>query len=166
MTSSTVYVLDANVFIEAARRYYAFDIAPVFWRALIEQAQNGRLLSIDRVKSEIEQGNDHLADWITNNFHTWCESTGDVDVVDIYRDIITWVQSQTQFLDEAKATFANVADGWLVAFAKVKGYELITHERYDNLIRKRVPIPNVCREFGVPYLDTFEMLRRLGVRFD
>lgn len=30
MTSSTVYVLDANVFIEAARRYYAFDIAPVF----------------------------------------------------------------------------------------------------------------------------------------
>jgi hypothetical protein len=26
----TKYVLDANVFIEAARRYYAFDIAPPF----------------------------------------------------------------------------------------------------------------------------------------
>jgi hypothetical protein len=24
------YVLDANVFIEAARRYYAFDLAPPF----------------------------------------------------------------------------------------------------------------------------------------
>jgi hypothetical protein len=27
----SVYVLDANVFIEAARRYYAFDLATRFW---------------------------------------------------------------------------------------------------------------------------------------
>jgi len=32
----SVYVLDANVFIEAARRYYAFDIAPKFWDTLIQ----------------------------------------------------------------------------------------------------------------------------------
>lgn len=43
------YVLDANVFIEAARRYYAFDLAPAFWRALIKHAIQGRVLSIDRI---------------------------------------------------------------------------------------------------------------------
>ena len=25
------HLLDANVFIEAAKRYYAFDLAPSFW---------------------------------------------------------------------------------------------------------------------------------------
>jgi len=37
----TEYVLDANVFIEAARRYYAFDIAPPFWESLVQHAANG-----------------------------------------------------------------------------------------------------------------------------
>ncbi|MEM3335857.1 MAG: DUF4411 family protein [Thermoplasmata archaeon] len=30
MDREETYLLDANVFIEAARRYYAFDIAPPF----------------------------------------------------------------------------------------------------------------------------------------
>ena len=33
MRAPVVYVLDANVFIEAARRYYAFDLVPRFWTA-------------------------------------------------------------------------------------------------------------------------------------
>jgi hypothetical protein len=33
--NQSVYVLDADVFIEASRRYYAFDIAPKFWDSLI-----------------------------------------------------------------------------------------------------------------------------------
>ena len=48
------YVLDSNVFMEAARRYYAFDIAPPFWESLVHHAANGRLESIDRVKQELE----------------------------------------------------------------------------------------------------------------
>ena len=46
------YVLDANVFIEAARRYYAFDLAPVFWESILQHAAHGRIYSIDRVKKE------------------------------------------------------------------------------------------------------------------
>ena len=38
MTSDPLYLLDANVFIEAAKGYYAFDIAPRFWEALISEA--------------------------------------------------------------------------------------------------------------------------------
>lgn len=57
------FVLDANVFIEAARRYYAFDLAPGFWESLIHYAKNGRIRSIDRVKQELERGKDQLAEW-------------------------------------------------------------------------------------------------------
>jgi len=57
------------------------------------------------------------------------------------------------------------ADGWLVAYAKVKGCVVVTHELPSPDVRRKVPIPNVCRAFNVQFVDTFEMLRTLGVRF-
>jgi len=53
MSERPVYVLDANVFIEAAQRYYAFDLAPGFWQALLDHAKDGRIQSIDRVSVEL-----------------------------------------------------------------------------------------------------------------
>ena len=34
MGSDLQYILDANVFIEAYKRYYAFDLCPGFWRSI------------------------------------------------------------------------------------------------------------------------------------
>jgi hypothetical protein len=159
------FALDANVFIEAARRYYAFDLAPLFWDSLINQAANGRIRSIDRVKQELERGKDSLADWINKKFSDNFASTDDEDIVKCYGEIMKWVKNQDQFSDAAKYDFAGVADGWLVAYAKVKGYWVVTHEIMNIEIKKKVPIPNICKAFNVPFVDTFEMLRSLGVRF-
>lgn len=83
--SSDVYVLDANVFIEASRRYYAFDLAPGFWSSLIHHANSGRIKSIDRIKQELERGKDDLTEWINHNFHEAFASTNDADILDSYR---------------------------------------------------------------------------------
>jgi len=64
VTGDPVYVLDANVFIEAARRYYAFDVAPAFWNGLVHHAARGGIKSIDKIKQELERVSDDLADWI------------------------------------------------------------------------------------------------------
>lgn len=159
------YVLDANVFIEAARRYYAFDLAPPFWESLVQHAANGRIYSIDRVKQELERGKDELATWATSQFNNAFASTDEEDVIESYSEVISWVQAQDQFFDAAKADFAAVADGWLVAYAKAKQYIVVTHELPATDARKKVPIPNVCDALGVSYIDTFAMLRELGVRF-
>jgi predicted nucleic acid-binding protein len=159
------YVLDTNVFIEAARRYYAFDIAPPFWESLVQHAANGRIYSIDRVKQELERGKDELTTWATSQFNDAFASTDEEDVIESYSEVISWVQAQDQFLDAAKANFAAVADGWLVAYAKAKGYIVVTHEPPAIDARSKVPIPNVCEALGVSYVDTFAMLRELGVRF-
>lgn len=166
MTASFAYVLDANVFIEAARRYYAFDIVPAFWQALTKLASNGRVMSIDRVKAELVRGKDELAEWADGQFHQWFVSTNDVDLLDAYRQIMIWAQSQSQFTDEAKAEFARAdnADAWMVAYGSAKGCIVVTHEQLDPNVRRRIPIPNVCHAFGVSYVDTFQMLRALGVR--
>jgi len=159
------YVLDANVFIEAARRYYAFDLAPPFWESLVQHAANGRIYSIDLVKQELERGKDELATWATSQFNDAFASTDEEDVIESYSEVMSWVQAQDQFLDAAKADFAAVADGWLVAYAKAKEYIVVTHELPATDARKKVPIPNVCEALGVSYVDTFAMLRELGVRF-
>ncbi|RLC47353.1 MAG: DUF4411 domain-containing protein, partial [Candidatus Coatesbacteria bacterium] len=72
-----VYVLDANVFIEASRRYYAFDLVPKFWEILVEYASNGRILSIDRIRKELGRGKDDLAAWVEKDFRNAFASTDD-----------------------------------------------------------------------------------------
>ena len=114
------YVLDANVFIEAARRYYAFDLAPPFWESLVQHAENGRIYSIDRVKVELERGKDELAEWATSQFSNAFASTDEEEVTNSYASVMGWVRAQDQFSDAAKADFADGADGWLVAYAMSK----------------------------------------------
>lgn len=50
-----MFVLDANIFVEAHKRYYSFDIAPGFWQALKQKAEENLLISIDRIYSEIDK---------------------------------------------------------------------------------------------------------------
>lgn len=164
MTASRTYVLDANVFIEAARRYYAFDIAPSFWQILIDHAGKGQVLSIDHIKVELERGKDELAKWAKNDFHECFVSTEDDEVIAAYRQIMIWSQGQAQFTTAAKAEFARVADGWLVAYALAKGCIVVTHEQFNLEAKARIMIPNGCQAFGVKYVDTFQMMRELGVR--
>jgi Domain of unknown function (DUF4411) len=166
MSTAKTYVLDANVFIEAKRRYYAFDLCPGFWEALLWHQAQGNLGSIDRVKAELRRGGDDLSSWANDVMPGVCfASTTDQSVIDRFGEAVRWVQAQRQFLPEAKAKFAESADGWLIAYAKETGKTLVTQEVAAKEARKKVPIPNVCEAFGVAYLDTFTMLNDLQVRF-
>lgn len=166
MSGPPKYVLDADVFIQAARDYYAFDLAPAFWKALVDHASNGHLLSIDRVKDEIELGKDRLADWVAGTFNTWFASTNEADVLRAYGGVMRWAQAEMQYSDAAKAEFADTknADAWLIAYAQAKGVIVVTLEQPNPNVQRRIPIPNVCKALGISYLDSFAMLRALGVR--
>lgn len=167
MNPTPVFLLDTNVFIEAAKRYYAFDIVPGFWDMLIEKAKDGHILSIDRVKEELLRGRDKLSKWANGQFHSHFVSTKDQAVLDAYRKIIQWAYNQPQFKEGAKKDFARAdnADAWLVAYAKAKSCVVVTEEKFNPDIKRKIPIPNVCEAFGVRYVDTFEMLRQVGVSF-
>lgn len=159
-----MFLLDANVFMQAARDYYAFDIAPGFWQALVDHANNGQIRSIDRVKAEIDLGNDPLKDWANHSFQQWFESTNADDVVREYQRVMDWVDAQGQWTNAAKAQFASGADGWVVAYGVARGCVVVTNEKFNADVKRKVPIPNVCRVFDVDCLDTFELLRKLAVR--
>ena len=76
-----------------------------------------------------------------------------------------WVQAQSQFLDSAKSEFADGADGWLIAYSLVTDSIVVTQEIPVSEAKNRVPIPNVCQGFNVRFVDTFDMLRALNIKF-
>lgn len=65
-----------------------------------------------------------------------------------------------------KDELARVADGWLAAYAKVYNAVLVTNEVFNENVRRKVPLPNICKQFGISHANTLEMLRGLGVRFE
>jgi hypothetical protein len=160
------YLLDANAFIEAKNRYYGFDICPGFWSSLITQNIAKRVFSIDRIADELREQDDDVKSWVDGDVpDTFFKKTEDQAVIDRFQRMVSWVYSQSQFADAAKTEFASVADGWLVAYASVNGLVLVTHEQFAPDAKRKVPIPNVCIEFDVEFVNTFGMLRALGEKF-
>lgn len=166
MNVGSRFVLDANVFIQAHRTYYSFDICPGFWQALVRQHKANRLCSIDKVREELRTLKDRVARWTKEEApDTFFKGTADQYVLDAFRAMVNWVQNEAQFTLEAKAGFSSAADGWLVAFAKVNDLVVVTHEGHHPEARTRIPIPNLCIKFKVAYCNTFDMLNALNEQF-
>lgn len=79
--------------------------------------------------------------------------------------MVSWVQKKPQYLPEAKAEFAASADGWLAAYAQQNARIVVTREVSAPEARKVVKIPDLCKTFGVPCIDTFDMLGDLRIAF-
>ena len=54
---------------------------------------------------------------------------------------------------------------WLHGQNRVHSLVLVTHEEHRPDVKKRIPIPNVCKAFDVPHVNTFEMLKALAIRY-
>ena len=165
LSFSTRYLLDANVFITAWRDHYPIDLHPVFWDCLQRFGQEKRLLSIDRVRAEIDSPKELVA-WLRQHWRGAFSSTGNSEIVKVFSEMQRWVQSNDQFLAAARHGFAQTADGWLAAYAKVHSDIVVTNEVYNDNTRRKVPLANLCRQFDVDYCNTIGMLRGLGVTFD
>jgi hypothetical protein len=161
------YVLDANVFMEASRRYYQFEFAKPFWNGLISFSNDGVICSIDKVLEEIQRGDDELKTWAENEYSDHFITTKDDGILQAYSTLVNWAQGQTQYNQNAKDIFMEKdnADTWVLSFALSKKLIIVTHEVFDANIKKRIPIPNVCRNFDIDYCDTFELLRDLKFSF-
>jgi len=163
------YVVDSNFFIEAHRATYPLDIATSFWVKVKELAQQGTIISIDKVKKELFDKNDDLEEWCVNNLPTDFFKDSSI-VLQEYGQISSWATSKSDhYLPNAINEFLDVdeADAFLVAFvlADKQNKVLVTHEISDPKRRNKVKMPEPCTQFGVVYMNTIGMLRELGVTF-
>lgn len=159
-----MYLVDANVLIEAKNRYYAFDIAPGFWAWLDRAHEQAVACSIEAVRDELLDGNDELADWARTNAGFF--RSIDQGTTQHFPALTVWANSRN-FTTSAIADFTgNNADYLLVAHAREHQHVVVTHERSHPNARARVLIPDACIAMGVTTADTFQMLRQTGAQLD
>ena len=169
MIVDQTYLVDSDVFITAKNLYYSFDLCPGFWKCVIHHHREGRVFSVDRVRSELLAGHkkEDLVQWVRDEVPQGFFHPVDTDmVVRAYMDIMMWVQRHPRYFDHAKAKFATSADGWLVAYAQVHGNTVVTNEQSAPESRREVKLPDVCDQFKVQRDNTYAMLRALNVHFD
>ena len=158
------YIIDANILITASRQLYPFDIMPGFWTQLLEKGES-KLILLDKVKEEIYQGSDDLADWLQQHEDEFVQKDMYDDlVVASYGQVIQSVMDDDTYMEVAKADFASVADSWICAHALSKGYVIVTQETFEPNCKKRVKIPNVCKGFDIEYINLIQFLREIGMR--
>jgi len=156
------YLLDANAFIEAKKRWYGFDFCPAYWDWLDAAHAAGSVFSIERVADEILAGDDELSDWARGRADSFFLRPDGLVLASLSQ-LSAWVTAG-QYDQSAVATFLDVADSYLVAHAHAHGHTVVTHEKVANS-RRNVKIPNACAEMGVKYMTTFDMLRLERARF-
>jgi len=156
-----IYILDANVFIQAKNLHYGMDFCPAFWDWLIEKNKAEIVFSIDKVANEISAGNDELTKWAEENEDLFRKTDGQVAAK--FSDVSNWVMSQN-YEQGAINIFLQAADFYLVAHAMAGNYVLVTHELPSTSIKK-IKIPDVCAGLGLSFMTPYSMLRREKARF-
>jgi hypothetical protein len=158
------YLLDANTFIEAKNRYYGMVICPAYWQWILKSNDENEVCSIDSVKSELANYGDELSDWVKDNHHIF-HPESDEETQLAFQNVVTHVMSMTDMKNGTHEEFLRGADPWLIARAMVTGATIVTHEQFKPGIKKKILIPNVCKDLGVNYMDTFELLHNLDAEF-
>ncbi len=161
-TASNLYCLDANVLIQAWQKYYSPELCPEYWDNLIELGKQGKIFIPNAVEDEIIRTEDDLSDWLKQS---------NIPIRQITEPVTSALQSiyradpKHKFLvDNTKAR--SLADPWIVAHSIVEGATVVTkEEKVTQLNSKRIKIPNVCENMKVRWINDFEFLREVGIRF-
>jgi len=158
------YIVDSNFFIEAHRVTYPLDVMPAYWTRIADLAKQGKIISIDKVKAELDKHDDELKAWCNNvlpdNF--FFNST---TCIEAYRQTVRWAVSKSdQYRPDALAVFlaAERADAWIVAYALQNNMTVVTQEVSAPDSKKNIKLPDACIAMEVPSLNTIGMLRAIG----
>ncbi len=165
------YCLDSNIFIESQKNYYSFEIAPPFWNALMDWGESQIICSTNTVYDDLIKYDDKLAHWARTDGSALFVDP-DPQTYECYSKIADFV---TEKYEPYKVeTFLDGSDPWVIAYAKANGLVVVTLEviRQENVNKetgkigmKKIQIPNICKEMGVIYIDTFRLLQDLKFSF-
>lgn len=164
-----VYVVDSNFFIQAFQSSYPMDVAKSFWSKVIQLANKGHIISIDKVEEELSKKEDQLLQWCQSNlpndfFHSTEGSLAS------YAHLVAWADSsRAQYLPAAINEFldADKADAFLIAFVMSDSAQrtLVTQEKSAPGSKRSIKIPEPCNAFNVRYVNMIEMFRELNESF-
>ena len=156
-----LYLLDANVLIDANRNYYPIYRVPEFWDWLVHVGSDGRVKIPFEVYEEIKEGKDDLARW--------------AKVDEVEEALLLNEEAQRAFVSRAtnEGYASDLADDelqrvgrdpFLIAYALAAlGERCVVTTEVSKPSRQRANrhVPDVCNDFGIPCCNTFEFTRAL-----
>lgn len=161
-TSMRVYCLDANVFIQPWRTYYSPHLCPDYWTLLSELGVRNKIFIPEVVYEEITRTEDDLSDWIkTSNIPI---RKIDAAVTKCLKEIYEANPLHKLLVDNTKQR--SLADPWVIAHAiNEKACVVTKEEKITAISTKRIKIPNVCDNMGVNWINDFQMVNELNIKF-
>lgn len=159
-----MYVVDANVLIEAATKYYSLRVVPSFWDWLEAEIDSGLIRTIQAVVDEIDYP-EELRDWLddVSSRTGFVLDEGRPEIQTEFIAVSNWIMGEG-FGPEHKAKFLSGADPWIISTARAHGAKVATQEVRISPESPKIKIPNVCDHFGIDYLNTFGMMSELNAR--
>lgn len=144
-----LYLLDANVLIDANRDYYPIERVPEFWEWLQEQGAQGHVKLPVEVFEEVKDGNDDLATWIRKD-----DVRGDLllgEEADVA--LVSRVVDEGYAADLTDDEILKIGrDPFLVAYAlrdPVNRVVVTTESSKPSRRGANRHLPDVCRDLGV-----------------
>jgi hypothetical protein len=159
MPTRPKYWLDADVFIQASRKWYKFDSVPRFWVFMDEQLEAGTIRCPKLVFDDLIKGTDHLATWVKARKQNGLCVPLSEDVFTEYNKIVDYINESGHLPHQANEFYA-ASDGWLIAYAMAHHGIVVTQESSSR--KKKIRIPTVCTNFRIRHVDTPRMLDELG----
>ena len=157
---SLLYLLDANVLIDANRDYYPLTRVPEFWEWLLHQAALERIAVPLEISEELTEGSDVLSEWIRDHRQALVLQES------VREELVAEVTSlgYADNLDDEEIEKLG-RDPFLIAYALADraGRCVVTTEA-SRPARDRANrhIPDVCLSLGVRCRNTFQLLRELN----
>jgi hypothetical protein len=157
-----VYCLDANVLIQAWQKYYSPKFCPTYWDVLNDLGSQGRIFIVDEVFNEITRTEDDLCQWLKQSKISVKSIDG--KVTKCLQDIYAKNPIHKTLVDNTKAR--SIADPWVIAHAISENAVVVTKEEKVTAVNSnRIKIPNVCDNMGVAWINDFEFISELNIRF-
>jgi hypothetical protein len=156
-----LYLLDANVLIDANRDYYPMDRVPEFWAWLRHYAGNGTVKLPQEIFGEPKSSSDELAKWLKKDGDGSALLLKEEVEIDLVRRVIEEGYAPN-LTDEEVVKIGN--DPFLIAYALAKPTDrrvVTTEASKPSAQRANRRVPDVCSQFGVTSINTFQFIREL-----
>jgi len=157
-----VYCMDANILIQAWQKYYSPEICPSYWEVLNDLGKKGVIFIPELVYEEIENGEDNLFEWLKNSNIPIKKMDG--EVTNCLKKIYA-ANSDHQYLVSSNGIHSK-ADPWVIAHAIKEKAIVVTKETKDYFKKPtKIKIPHVCDNMHVRWMDDFEFIKNLNIKF-
>jgi len=156
------YCLDTNVLIQAWQKYYSPKICPDYWNLLDSLGTQGIVFIPEMVYDEIVRTDDDLSRWLKKSKIPIKKI--DEDVAKCLKDIYSADTNHKFLVDNTKAR--SLADPWVIAHALKENAIVVTkEEKVTKSNTTKIKIPNVCDKMKVSWINDFQLIEELGIRF-